>query len=59
MPQTLEAVRHDMEQKTPDTLMGFQRHGVHAIPLAPIAIRGTRGRRAPPGGDDWQLRRDG
>jgi hypothetical protein len=39
MAQTLEAVRHDMEQQTPDKLMDFQRHGLPAIPLAPIAIR--------------------
>lgn len=39
MPQTLEAVRHDMEQKTPEKLMGLQRHGVHAMTLAPMAIR--------------------
>ena len=39
MPQALEAVGHDMEQKTPDKLMGLQRHGLHAIALAPIAIR--------------------
>jgi hypothetical protein len=39
MPQALEAVGHDMEQKIPDKLMGLQRHGLHAIPLAPIAIR--------------------
>src|SRR5262245_33188996 len=41
MSQTLEAVRHDMEQKTPATLRGFQRHDVLAIPLAPIALRDT------------------
>ena len=39
MPQTLEAVRHDREQKTPDTLLGLQRHGVHAMTLAPMAVR--------------------
>jgi len=38
MPQALEAVGHDMEQKTSDKFMGFQRHGLHAIALAPIAI---------------------
>jgi len=38
-PQTLDAVRHEMEQKTPDTLLGLQRHGVPAIPLAPRALR--------------------
>ena len=39
MPQTLEAVGQDMEQKTPDKLLGLQRHGLHLIALAPIAIR--------------------
>src|SRR5437867_2663100 len=39
MPQALEAVGHNMQQKTSDKFMGFQRHGVHAIALAPIAIR--------------------
>jgi hypothetical protein len=39
MPQTLAAVRHAREHKTPDTLLGLQRHGVHASPWAPIAIR--------------------
>jgi hypothetical protein len=39
MPQALEAVGHDMEQKTPDKLLGLQRHGLPLIALAPIAIR--------------------
>jgi hypothetical protein len=38
MPQTLESVRHDMEEKTPEKLLGLQRHGVHLLALAPIAI---------------------
>jgi hypothetical protein len=39
MPQALEAVGHDMQQKTSDKFRGCQRHGLHAIALAPIAIR--------------------
>jgi hypothetical protein len=39
MPQALEAVGHDREQKAPDKLLGLQRHGLHLIALAPIAIR--------------------
>ena len=39
MPQALEAVGHDMQQKTPDKLLGLQRHGLHLIALAPMAIR--------------------
>ncbi len=39
MPQALKAVRQDMQQKTPDKLMRLQRHGLHLIALAPIAIR--------------------
>jgi hypothetical protein len=38
-PQALEAVGHEMEQQTPDTLLGLQRHGLPLIALAPMAIR--------------------
>ena len=47
MPQALEAVGHNMQQKAPDTLMGLQRHGLHLIALAPMAIgEADRGRHA-------------
>src|SRR5262245_15329266 len=39
MPQALEAVGHNMQQKTPDKLMSLQCYGLHLIALAPIAIR--------------------
>jgi hypothetical protein len=39
MPQALEAVGHDREQKAPDKLLGLQRHGLHLMALAPMAIR--------------------
>jgi hypothetical protein len=39
MPQALEAMGHNMQQKTPDKLMSLQRHGLHLIALAPMAIR--------------------
>jgi len=38
LPQTLEAGGHDMEQKTPDELMGLQHHGLPAMVLAPLVI---------------------
>jgi hypothetical protein len=39
MPQALEAVGHNMQQKTPDKLMSLQCHGLHLMALAPMAIR--------------------
>jgi hypothetical protein len=39
VPQALEAVREDMQEKAPDKLMSLQAHGLHLITLASIAIR--------------------
>jgi hypothetical protein len=38
-PPALEAVRQDMPQKAPDTLLRLQRHRLPLIVLAPLAIR--------------------
>jgi hypothetical protein len=38
LPQTLASMRHAMEEKTPETLLGLQRQGVHLMAWAPRAI---------------------
>jgi hypothetical protein len=46
LPQALEAVGHNMPQKTPEKLMSLPCHGVPLMALAPIAIRAAHLARA-------------
>jgi hypothetical protein len=39
MPQALEAVGHDMQEKAPEKRLGLPTHGLPRMALAPLAIR--------------------